>query len=61
METRFADPVACFAVLVAGVVHDFAHPGTTNHHEVKTSSVRHKLTAFGDAGHPSATRGRSFT
>ena len=36
METRFADPVACLAVLVAGVVHDFAHPGTTNRHEVKT-------------------------
>jgi hypothetical protein len=40
--------VACLAVLVAGVVHDFAHPGTTNPHEVKTNSVRHK--AFGDAG-----------
>jgi len=48
METRFADPVACLAVLIAGVVHDFAHPGTTNPHEVKTASVRHK--AFGDAG-----------
>ena len=48
METRFADPVACLAVLIAGVVHDFAHPGTTNPHEVKTNSVRHK--AFGDAG-----------
>ena len=30
METRFADPVACLAVILAGVVHDFAHPGTTN-------------------------------
>ena len=48
MEARFADPVACLAVLIAGVVHDFAHPGTTNPHEVKTASVRHK--AFGDAG-----------
>jgi len=48
MEARFADPVACLAVLIAGVVHDFAHPGTTNPHEVKTSSKRHK--AFGDAG-----------
>jgi hypothetical protein len=36
MEARFADPVACLAVLIAGVVHDFAHPGTTNPHEVKT-------------------------
>ena len=48
MEARFADPVACLAVLIAGVVHDFAHPGTTNPHEVKTCSERHK--AFGDAG-----------
>jgi hypothetical protein len=48
MEARFADPVACLAVLIAGVVHDFAHPGTTNPHEVKTQSKRHK--AFGDAG-----------
>ena len=48
MEARFADPVACLAVIIAGVVHDFAHPGTTNLHEVKTASVRHK--AFGDAG-----------
>ena len=52
METRFADPVACLAVLVAGVVHDFAHPGTTNPHEVKTNSVRHKAWRFGGRGHP---------
>jgi len=48
METRFADPVACLAVILAGVVHDFAHPGTTNPHEVKAATKRHK--AFGDSG-----------
>ena len=48
METRFSDPVACLAVILAGVVHDFAHPGTTNPHEVKAATRRHA--AFGDSG-----------
>ena len=50
MEARFADPVACLAVARAGVVHDFAHPGTTNPHEVKTSSEAQGFWGCGDIG-----------